>query len=267
MPLGASTRFTTSYDMHTGVARLKISDTNLNDAGVYTVVAENKAGSDHTDGRLDIEKESAIDNKPIINPDAFTYLNRPEPTTPRKDSRERVVPARIIVPLQNMNVPEGKPCRLVCRVEGHPAPSAVWYKNGISLPASNRYNQQYDIKTGVISLKINDVLDNDSGFYEVIVENNGGNDRTAANLIVGHMPSIDQRPIIDPNAFKYLNSPHTPTKSREAEEARNFQPPKVIIPLKDVRVHEDQPVTFMTKIIGYPVPKVGFSSKHKKSCN
>ena len=98
----------------------------------------------------------------------------------------------------------------------------------------------------------------------MIVENNGGNDRTAANLIVGHMPGIDQRPIIDPNAFKYLNSPHTPTKSREAEESRNFQPPKVIIPLKDVRIHEDQPVTFMTKIIGYPIPKVGFPRKHKK---
>lgn len=258
MPLGASTRFTTSYDIHTGVARLKISDANLNDAGVYTVVAENKAGSDHTDGRLDIEKESAIDSKPIIDPNAFAYLNRPEQHTPRKDdSRERVVPARIVVPLQNMNIPEGKPCRFVCRVEGHPAPSAVWYKNGISLPASNRYNQTYDLKTGVISLKINDVIDNDSGFYEVIVENNGGSDRTAANLIVGHVPNIDQRPIIDPNAFKYLNPPQTPTsKPRDMDDARNYQPPKVIIPLKDIRVHEDQPVTFMTKIIGYPIPKV-----------
>lgn len=109
------------------MARLKISDANLNDAGQYTVVAENKAGTDHTDGRLDVEKESVIDTKPIIDPNAFTYLNRPEqqPQTPRKDSRERVVPARIIVPLQNMNVPEGKPCRFVCRVEGHPTPSVI----------------------------------------------------------------------------------------------------------------------------------------------
>lgn len=221
-------------------------------------MAENKAGSDHTDGRLDIEKESAIDNKPIIDPNAFNYLNRPEqPHTPRKDSRERGIPARIVVPLQNMNVPEGKPCRFACRVEGQPTPSAVWYKNGLTLPASNRYNQQYDTKTGVITLKIDNVLDNDSGFYEVIVENSTGSDRTAANLIVGHVASIDQRPIIDPNAFKYLSPPQTPTqKTREPDEARNYQPPKVIIPLKDIRVHEDQPVTFMTKIIGYPIPKV-----------
>lgn len=102
---------------------MKISDANLNDAGVYTVVAENKAGSDHTDGRLDIDKESAIDNKPIIDPNAFNYLNRPEPQTPRKEKSELIIPAKIVIPLQNMNPTEGKPCRLVCRVEGNPTPS------------------------------------------------------------------------------------------------------------------------------------------------
>ena len=137
-PLGASNRFTTSYDINTGVARLKISDANLNDAGVYTVVAENKAGTDHTDGRLDIEKESTIDTNPIIDPNAFAYLNRPEPQRPRKDSREQGVPARIIVPLQNMKVPEGNPCRLVCRAEGYPAPTVNF--THILL---NKYNQIY----------------------------------------------------------------------------------------------------------------------------
>lgn len=135
---------------------------------------------------------------------------------------------------------------------------AVWYKNGITLPASNRYNQTYDLKTGVICLKINDVLDQDSGYYEVIVENNSGSDRTAANLNVGHVPNIDQRPIIEPNAFKYLNPPTPQSPKTPQDDTRNYQPPKVIIPLKDIRVNEDQPVTFMTKIIGYPIPKVIF---------
>jgi hypothetical protein len=132
----------------------------------------------------------------------------------------------------------------------------IWFKNGVTLPASNRYTQTYDLKTGVASLKINEIQDNDNGFYEVIAENIGGTDRTTANIIVRHVANIDQTPIIDPNAFKYLNSPQAPSKPRDANEFANYQPPKVIIPLKDIRVNEDQPINFMTKIIGYPIPKV-----------
>ena len=107
---------------------MKINDSVLNDAGIYTVVAENKAGSDRTDGRLEIEKESNIDNKPIINPNAFAYLNRPEPTTPRRDSQSQPIhPPKIIVPLSNMHITEGKPCRLVCRIEGNPIPTVTFH--------------------------------------------------------------------------------------------------------------------------------------------
>ena len=124
----ASNRFNTHYDINTGVARLNIGDTILNDTGVYTVVAENKAGSDRTQARLDIEKESNVDNKPIVNPNAFAYLERPEPSG-RRESTEPVVPAKIVVPLSNIHIVEGKPCRLVCRVEGHPIPSVNIKKN------------------------------------------------------------------------------------------------------------------------------------------
>ncbi len=112
--------------MNTGVARLKMNDTVPSDDGVYTVVAENKAGSDRTNGRLDIEKDLNIDNKPIVNPEAFNYLNRPDHMTP-KNVEPNLSPARITVPLSNMRLQEGKPCRLVCKVEGNPLPN-VRYK-------------------------------------------------------------------------------------------------------------------------------------------
>lgn len=133
-PLAASNRYNTHYDINTGVARLSIKDTIMNDAGVYTVVAENKAGSDRTNGRLEIEKESVIDNTPIVNPNAFASLQQPTPLSPgipstplgRKDSgsgEEPIRPARVVVPLQNAQTMEGKPIRLACRVDGYPKPS------------------------------------------------------------------------------------------------------------------------------------------------
>ena len=128
VPLAASNRYTTHYDLNTGVARLKINDSILNDAGVYTVVAENKAGSDRTSARLDIEKESGIDNKPIVNPSSFAYLDRPEqPAAPRQrprdDDAEPALPARVVLPLTDTKVVEGGPCRLACKIDGYPKPS------------------------------------------------------------------------------------------------------------------------------------------------
>lgn len=257
-PLTASTRFTTTYDINTGVARLKISDSILQDSGIYTVVAENKAGSDRTNGRLEIEKESGVDNKPIVDPSAFAYLNKPQtPVHANVDENgEPFSPARIVVPLSNIHSVEGKPVRLACRVEGNPKPSVVWYKNGINLPASTRLNPDFDLKTGVVSLKINEAQTNDSGVYEVFVENDYGNDRTQSRLIVDISPGIDQSPIVDPNAFKYLNTPKSQPREMADEDGNKFSPPKVIVPLKDIRVNDGQPATFLSKIVGYPIPNI-----------
>ena len=121
----ASNRISTEFDINTGVARLKISDTNLNDTGVYTVVAENKAGSDRTRGRLDVEKESGIDNKPIISPNAFAYLNKPEQVTSPREKGMGNAFVKVVVPLSNIHSMEGKPARLACRIEGNPKPTVI----------------------------------------------------------------------------------------------------------------------------------------------
>jgi hypothetical protein len=97
----------------------------MNDAGIYTVVAENKAGSDKTNGRLEIEKEAVIDSKPIINPSAFTELSRPI-SHRASESGEKLQPAKIVIPLSNMHIIEQKPCRLACRVEGYPKPTVIF---------------------------------------------------------------------------------------------------------------------------------------------
>ena len=51
----------------------------LADSAVYSVVAENKAGQDQTNGRLDIVKDSSVDDKPIVDPAAFKYIQAAPP--------------------------------------------------------------------------------------------------------------------------------------------------------------------------------------------
>jgi hypothetical protein len=123
------------------------------------------------------------------------------------------------------------------------------------LPASNRYTTTYDLKTGVACLKINEVQTNDSGNYELIAENPAGSDRTKSTLTVNVSPNIDQSPIIDPNAFKYLE-PTGPSQVSKDIQLSKATPPKVIVPLKDLNTQEGQPITFLTKITGYPIPNV-----------
>lgn len=127
------------------------------------------------------------------------------------------------------------------------------------LPASNRLTTDYDLKTGVASLKISDTQSNDSARYELFAENKAGSDRTASNLIIMPSPSIDKAPIVDPRAFKYLDptalSQAAPQEPFRGDEER-AEPPRVVIPLKDYRVNEGHSVCLMTKITGYPQPKI-----------
>ncbi len=170
-PLTASNRFNTHYDLNTGVARLKINDSVLNDAGLYSVLAENKAGSDQTNGRLDIVKESNVDDKPIINPNAFAHVQQPQSEQP-----------------------------LQVRRGPSPAPQHAGRR--------------------------------------------------------GPSPQTSMPPAPPKNAYKNLNPTPESVYVPNDDENRPLTPPKVIVPLKDLKVDEGAPASLMTKIIGYPIPSV-----------
>jgi hypothetical protein len=97
---------------------------------------------------------------------------------------------------------------------------------------------------------------NDAGAYTAFAENPAGTANTTSRLTILPVSTIDTTPIVNPDAFRYLNTPPTQSSRPQDDEMGKIHPPKVIIPLKDIRVNEDQPVSFMTKIIGYPIPKV-----------
>jgi hypothetical protein len=94
---------------------------------------------------------------------------------------------------------------------------------------------------------------NDVGHYTAVAENIVGKDQTNCNAYVNQMPNIDRTPMVNPDAFRYLEQPSDKNKRQEVE---NVMPPKVIVPLSNVKLEEGQSVLLACKIEGLPRPKV-----------
>ena len=94
----------------------------MHDVGHYIVVAENEAGKDQTHCQVFVTQTANIDQTPIVNPDAFRFLEHPQKQKPRPDEQEKMIPPKVIVPLSNTRLEEGRPLQLACKIEGLPKP-------------------------------------------------------------------------------------------------------------------------------------------------
>lgn len=131
----------------------------------------------------------------------------------------------------------------------------TWFKDGQPLPASTRYETDYNYSNFIATLKISNAQKNDLGHYRVLAENIVGKADTSCKLFVNLLPNIDESPYVNPEAFKFLEAP--PVKpENENEPKEHYIPPKVIVPLSNVRISEGENVFLVCKIDGYPKPKV-----------
>ena len=124
------------------------------------------------------------------------------------------------------------------------------------LPAANRYTTDYDLSTNVATLKIDNAQLKDLGAYVVLAENQAGSDQTTCTVFIQQVPSIDRTPMVNPDAFRYLENRTAPKARVFDEENVNLLAPKVIVPLKDMELKEEEPVLLICKIEGKPRPKV-----------
>ena len=114
--------------MATNICTLKINNALKSDLGNYLVLAENKAGKDQTFCKIHLTLLPNVDETPLINPDAFKFLEAPpvkaSPDDDDKD-KERYFPPNVIVPLENARLTEGDPVRLTCKIDGYPKPKVT----------------------------------------------------------------------------------------------------------------------------------------------
>lgn len=136
----------------------------------------------------------------------------------------------------------------------------TWYKDGEILPASTRYTTDYDLNTLVAYLKIEDARLTDIGKYLVVAENKVGQDQTSAETFVLDTANIDDRPLINPDAFKDLEKVPTFEPIEYVEDASKGKPPKFIIHLpSELKLFDGEKIRMKCKIEGYPFPKVNYS--------
>lgn len=97
-----------------------------NDQGIYSVIAHNPAGRTQSQARLNVSKGSDVDRAPITNPDAFKYLNRPRESA-RPEEAQDVTPPKVVVPLANVQLIEGRSMLLACKITGSPSPRVSYF--------------------------------------------------------------------------------------------------------------------------------------------
>jgi hypothetical protein len=119
---------------------------------------------------------------------------------------------------------------------------------------SNRFSPDYDLYSGIATLKIDNAQLHDLGEYTAHAENIAGEDHTTCNVFITEVPNVDSTAFVNPDAFKYLEQP-TRVKFDKPKE-KNQQPTLEIGDIKDIECSEGDTVSFMCKVKGNPQPSV-----------
>ncbi|XP_065300526.1 obscurin isoform X6 [Dermacentor albipictus] len=138
-----------------GTLSLVIDDVRPEDAGTYSVVAENDAG----------KAESEADVK-TTEPEKYRKQRKPA-------FEKELAPATLT---------EGKPARLEAKLEPDSNPTSIkWLKDGRKLRPSDRINME-EKPDGTLALLIDDVQPEDAGNYAVVAANEAGEAESEADI-------------------------------------------------------------------------------------
>ncbi|KAH9500753.1 Hemicentin-1, partial [Bulinus truncatus] len=140
---------------------LNISSLDRKDAGVYTCIAQNNAGTDSKDIRLRVQE-----------------------------------PPEIYAPQTEFNVLQNRTVSLPCQANGRPRPKIIWEKDGKEIQPSGNQRQSHGrflhyitMPTG--GLVITHTRAEDAGIYKCIAENNAGQSFRTFRVTVQVPPAIE----------------------------------------------------------------------------
>ncbi|CAB0012839.1 unnamed protein product [Nesidiocoris tenuis] len=120
-----------------------------------------------------------------------------------------------------LEVEEGEPLELRCKVESSPSATVKWFKDGEELPESDRIQLVHG-PDGSIKLRIEEATPADCGAYKLVVENALGADSSICAVAVNPSPRA----------------------------------PVFLKKLEDQSVAEGQPLFMQAQVMGFPLPEM-----------
>ena len=196
---------------------LQMRQVFLEDSGVFSVIAENRGGTAKCSANLVVQER-------------------------RRSGRSGVVPPNFVTTAQSTTAKTGQLVRFDVRINGTKPMDVYWLKDGKKiLPSNIRYKTLEEDE--VYTLLVIEVVPEDSGKYECVAINGGGEARCEAECTV-----------VAPTSAAKTAKPTTPG----AEKA-----PAVVEPLKDQTIREGQSVAFKCKITGKPTPTIKWQKADK----
>ncbi|RWS09309.1 titin-like isoform X1, partial [Dinothrombium tinctorium] len=212
--INSSQRHRISFE--NGIASLYINNVQPEDAGYYTLLAENNYGQAVCSAHLVIEASEArtsLKRKEFLETDTFET---------DETVNKALKPHFYKIP-PSQEVAEGKMVRFDCRVGGRPQPDVLWYLNGRQLVDDTTHKLIIN-EGGVHSLMITFTTLEDAGTITCVARNRNGECRFDVNLTV-----IEREQVVAP---------------------------KFIERFKTVNVREGESVSLHCRAVGTPVPRM-----------
>lgn len=188
----------------------------MEDSGVFSVIAENRGGTAKCSANLVVQER-------------------------RSQARGGVVPPSFETTIQSSTADIGQIVRFDARINGTKPLDVYWLKNGKKITTDIRFKSLEEDE--VYTLLILEVVPEDSGKYECVAMNSGGEARCEAECVIKG-PATQSKP----------SKPTTPGTEKA---------PAIVEQLKNQSVREGQSVAFRCKITAKPEPTIKWQKGDK----
>uniref|UniRef100_A0A3B1J0E6 Ig-like domain-containing protein n=1 Tax=Astyanax mexicanus TaxID=7994 RepID=A0A3B1J0E6_ASTMX len=206
--------------------------------------------------------------------------------------KKSTLPATILTKPQSLTVSEGESAKFTCDVDGEPAPSVTWMKEGKTIVSSSRHMvTSTEYKS---TFEISKVEVSDDGSYTVIVENEEGKQEAQFTLTVRKATPV-QKALASPPRVKSPESPRlkspfgikSPPRIKSPEPIRSPQrvkspltaksptpksptqketKPAFSTELSNISASSETIVKLTVKLTGEPKPLISWMKDGKVQC-
>ncbi|KFD70456.1 hypothetical protein M514_00956 [Trichuris suis] len=228
-----------------GVQHLEVRNIALSDSGVYRCVVANQLGDSSTEARVTVQTHETVEEAELCE----------------------AVPVFIEV-LKSQVAKENEVASLSCKVYGLPTAEVQWFKDGVELKSSEKYELISEV-SGVFLLQVHNIGKQDAGEYTCVATNKMGSVSSNAFLTVSvaeERVSASQQ--MAPaflsaitEAFPMCGEKvHLECVVTAAETEGDFKlygtVPQFVETLHNCDVQENETAVMKCKVIGTPLPEV-----------